>query len=719
MDTSSDTITIKATIEHIVYASPDTGYAVLRCTLPSSESVTLTGTFHGVRPGQALAATGRWTQHPRFGQQFAVDGWVEDIPSSREAMRKYLASGLVAGIGPVLAERLVEAFGDDTFDVIENHPERLGEVYGVGKKKAASILARWQDQKAVRTIMVFLKEHDVSDALAAKIYNHYREDALRVLRETPYRLAYDLRGVGFLTADRLARNLGVEAAATPRLRCGLQYVLDEASLDGDLYLERETLLGRASDTLAVDGTAIPAANLETALNSLVAEGRLVADGDAVYLCRLAEAERESARRLARLAARRDDIEITDGDTLLPHDGTEYTPLQRQAIATAATGGATIITGGPGTGKTTTLKGLLAVLEARGETTLLASPTGKAAKRLEEATGRKASTIHRLLEWNPKESAFQRDEDMPLEGDALVIDEVSMVDMPLLHALLRALGENMRLVLVGDADQLSSIGPGNCLKEMMASRAIPCIRLDTIFRQALGSDIIRGAHAINGGHVPDTAARKDLWFARRDDDQAIATTIVSYLQSRLDKGDDLSSVQVLSPMKRGAAGTEELNRRIQALANPTGRPVTKGLRELRIGDRVINLHNDYDKDVFNGDQGVITEYDEDEAEFTVSFDGRPVRYKTADADSLIHAWALTVHRSQGSEFDTAIIVVSSRHAVMLQRQLLYTAVTRAKKLCLIIGDERAMHIAVNNNRVRIRRTQLARRILDCVKDATKT
>jgi len=703
-------------VTRITFRAQDSGYAVLRCATPTGEDLTVTGTFPGIREDMNIKVTGAWANHPRFGRQFQAATWLEVLPTSEEAMRKYLSSGLIAGIGPVLADRLVDAFGTETFDVIENHPERLSEVYGVGAKKIQSIITKWKDQQAVREIMVFLKEHDVPDALAAKIYNRYKDESIAVLRANPYRLADELRGVGFKTADRLAMNLGVDPLSPVRMKYCAIFALEEAQTSGHMFVTRKALKEAMNELL--QSPDIEEQMLDRAISSLRDEQRTVEpdwkimtqpdDNDAVYLKGNYEAETCAAAKIALLASRR-EITPVNIDTIEEACGTKYAPLQRKAITTAVSSGMTIITGGPGTGKTTTVKGILAALDEKSEKTLLASPTGKAAKRLEEATGRKAATIHRLLEWSPQNGGFSRDEDNPLEGNAIIVDETSMVDGPLLDSLMNAIPEKMRVIMVGDADQLPSVGPGNCLHEMIASQRIPTIRLNTIFRQALDSDIIRGAHAINAGHVPDTSQHKDLWFAVRETPEAVADTIVATVQGAIKKGTRIEDIQVLTPMKKGPAGTEELNRRLQDLLNKDGKPVLKGVRELRVGDKVINLKNDYEKEVFNGDQGTIVDEDEDENTIIVDFDGRLVPYPKTDADTLLHAWAITVHRSQGSEFKTVIMALTSSHTVMLQRQLLYTAVTRAKNMCILIGDEQAMHRAVRNNHVRHRNTRLARLI----------
>lgn len=708
-----ETEQLHATVRHIVWRNAVNGWSVLSCDFrEGGRDERVTGSFPGIREGAELEMTGHWDRHPKHGRHFACESWQEVMPSGAEAIRKYLASGQVEGIGPILADRLVDAFGASTFEVIERQPERLRDIPGIGKKKAASVVSHWEDHRAIRDIMVFLKGHDITNNLAAKIYNRYGAESIDILTRTPYRIAYDIRGVGFRRADDLASRLGVDRNDPERLKCGLLYALDKSRTTGNMYLPREALMKAAAAPDIFGNTCPPRENLETALATLLEEGSVSmpdkGEGeDAVYIPAMLKAEVRAARALADLSQHHTDLHAPVAEAA---GGTQYAKQQIAAIRMAASAGCCIITGGPGTGKTTTVKGIITTLEGAGKTVILASPTGKAAKRLEEATGHKAATIHRLLEWNPAECVFKRNEQNPLEGDVLIVDETSMVDNPLLDRLMKAVPEKMHVVLVGDSDQLPSVGPGNCLHDMLSSGMIPTIRLNTIFRQALDSDIIRGAHAINEGHMPDTSKKQDLWFAARESPAAVTDTIIKWLAEKKAEGLDLSTVQVLSPRKGGECGTEELNRRIQNLVNPDGKPVVRGFTELRIGDRVINTRNNYTFDIFNGDQGVIVADDEESGTFLVDFDGNLVPFRTTDADDLIHAWAITVHRAQGSEFDRVIVALSSSHSIMLQRQILYTAVTRAKKLCWIVGDKEALSRAVRTNTMRHRSTRLSQYIV---------
>lgn len=709
-ETQESQLTLKLQVATVTFHAPDTEYSVLKCKDGNGTPLTVTGTFPGIKEGSDIFVTGTWVRHPRYGTQLKADSWHEIMPETESGIRKYLSSGMVRGIGPVLAERLVDAFGKDTFDVIENHPERLKEVNGVGEKKIKSILAKWQEQKSVRDIMVFLKDHDVTDSLAGKIFRKYGDESIRVLKENPYRMADDIWGVGFRIADRLALNLGTDRSSPFRLQSGLRFALEEAKNEGHMFLPDAELVRTTAQLLDLDDGDVMLAEIEKQLNMMAGSDprRLIRlfPGGETYLPQLYEAEVRAAARITRMLTRRLPLAVPpDIERIERKSGLSLAPAQRQAVVAALTSTLTIITGGPGTGKTTTVKAILTGLDMAYCRVLLASPTGKAAKRLEEATGRPAMTIHRLLEFAPGNGGFTRNSSNPLIGDALVIDEASMIDGQLLDRLLDAVPEDMRVIIVGDADQLPSVGAGNCLREMIACGVIPTVRLATIFRQAAGSDIIRGAHDINNGRMPFLGGMKDLWFVEAQTPEENAEVIMNMYDGALKSGVNATDIQVLTPMKRGPVGTEELNRRIQNLVNAAGKPVLKGVRELRVGDRVVNLKNDYTNEVFNGDQGVIEGADEEEGTISVNYDGKVVVYENSETDCLLHAWAMTVHRSQGSEFGHVITVMSTQHWIMLQRQLLYTAVTRAKQMCVITGSYKALAQAVHNNAVKHRYTLL--------------
>ena len=717
-----ETVLMHLEVATVTYRAQDTGYAVLRCRdwdapRMDTSKVTVTGVFPDIKEGISIFANGEWVRHPRFGMQFRVDSWREELPATESGIRKYLSSGLVYGIGPILADRLVDTFGKETFDVIENHPERLSEVPGVGKKKIESILKRWKDQKAIRDIMVFLKDHGVSDNLAAKIYNKYGDDSISVLRENPYRMADDLWGVGFRTADNMALNLGLEKDAPFRIRSGIKFALEEARNQGHMYLPEDKLASTTAELLGLEpddeSTAKIARHISEMVTSTTPANKLVKmqPGGEVYLPALYEAETQCAEKLLKLAKTTNGMMFApDIRSVEQSAGLTLAPAQRLAVTTALTHGVTVLTGGPGTGKTTTVRAIIAALSKAGARVLLASPTGKAAKRLEETTGRPAMTIHRLLGFDGRTGHFMHDAWNMLSGDALVVDEASMIDGQLLYFLIRAVPPTMRVILVGDADQLPSVGAGNCLREIIASSTIPTVRLTTIFRQAEGSDIITGAHAINAGYMPNLRGTRDLWFHSIDEPESTAEDVLNIIREAMNAGTPSDDIQVLTPMKRGPIGTEELNRRIQNLVNTNGKVVQKGLRELRVGDRVVNLKNDYDNDVYNGDQGVITGGDEEEGTVTVEYDDKTVVYKYADTDCLLHAWALTIHRSQGSEFPVTIVIMSTQHWIMLQRTLLYTAITRARNLCFIVGSYKAVAQAVRNNDVKHRYTLLGKLLI---------
>ncbi len=698
-------LTLQMEVSAVTFHAPDSGYSVLRC-LCDSAAITAVGTFTSIRPGMHILASGSWMSHPRFGRQFKVSSWREEIPMTNSGIRKYLASKSVFGIGPVLADRLVDTFGEATIDVIENHPERLAEVPGVGKKKIEAICCHWQENKAVRDIIVFLKDHNVTDGLANKIYKQYGAKSIDILKENPYRIANDIWGVGFRIADQLALNLGVDRHSPFRLRAGLRFALEEAQRNGHMFLPEEDLVRNARRLMDLADGVDDSSDIAVELDSLAESKALLRlIGGEVYLPYLYEAETAAASSLASLVLRGGLItDSPDIDAIERASGLTLATEQRNAVAIALTHPVSILTGGPGTGKTTTVRAIITGLLMRRERVLLASPTGKAAKRMEEATGRPAMTIHRLLEYSPGEGGFQRNEENPLDAEALIVDESSMLDSVLLNSLLKAVPDHMRVIFVGDADQLPSVGPGSCLREMIASARIPTVRLTTIFRQAAGSDIIKGAHAVNAGRMPNLAGENDLQFVRRDPED-IADTVVDIIRRAMDAGTPLSDIQVLSPMKADTAGTEALNAVIQAAVNPDGEVVMKSLREFRVGDRVINIKNDYTNEVFNGDQGVIVGGDPETGSVTVRYGEKTVTYDAADTDCLLHSWAITVHRSQGSEFPCAIVVMSTSHWIMMQRTLFYTALTRASGRCFIVGSTAAMAQAVNNNAVRRRYTML--------------
>ncbi|HXT22903.1 MAG TPA: ATP-dependent RecD-like DNA helicase, partial [Thermoanaerobaculia bacterium] len=666
------------------------------------------------QPGESLKLSGRWVQDKKYGEQFQVESWLTMQPSTVLGMERYLGSGLVRGVGRVMAKRLVARFGLDTLDVIDRDPARLTEVEGIGAQRSRAIQKAWQQQRQIHQVMVFLQGHGVAAHHAVKIYKTYGDEAMRVVSETPYRLASEVWGIGFQTADSIASRLGLPADAPARLAAGLLHALSRAADEGHLFLPRAELLAAAKELLGTDETLLP-----PALAALETEEKVVIERDAVYLIPFFLAERSAALRLRRLLS-----------FPLPPVGVDVeracrwfeerfrvalAPAQHEAIRRAVLGKVLVLTGGPGTGKTTLVRALVEIFGKKGERVLLAAPTGRAAKRMAETTGHDASTLHRLLEWSPQSGRFERNEERPLAADLLVVDEVSMLDMLLAHHLLKAVPEQARLVLVGDADQLPSVGPGNVLAEMLASGVVPSVRLTRIFRQDGAGLIVGNAHRVLGGEMPidapDGIASDFFSIEREDPDEALDTLrrlIAERIPARFGF-DPKSDVQVLSPMRRGRLGTISLNAELQALLNPSGAPVEGSRGRLRIGDRVLQTKNDYQLDVFNGDLGRVEAVDEEAAEVVVRFDERIVRYPAGELDALELAYACSVHKSQGSEYPCVVVVVHREHYVLLQRNLLYTAMTRGKKLVVLLGSRSAVRRAVKNADPQKRYTRLAERL----------
>jgi len=713
----SGTTTVTGTVARIVYANEENGWTVLRFHTDSGNPVTAVGTLLGVRAGDRLRLTGRWTTHPKFGEQLEVEGYLPVEPSTREGIRRFLASGRLRGVGPVMAERIVDAFGLQALDVIEHEPERLTEVPGIGPSKAARIVESWKEHRGIYPVMVFLQSHGISPALAVKIHKRFGAAAVETVRENPYVLAEEIHGVGFLTADRIARSLGIEPDAPERLRAGLLYTLRQATLDGHVYLPQERLVEEGARLLGVDPGPLPehVAGLE-ARDAVVVE---TAGGErGVFLPWLHAAEVTVAAELTRLVSGTVPSRLDPEAAVAWFESRSELALdeeQRRALRTALTAPVTVITGGPGTGKTTIVRGLTSVYEAKNLRVLLAAPTGRAAKRLAEATGMPARTIHRLLEYQPAEHAFARHRQRPLDADLLVVDEVSMLDVELAASLLAAVPPRCRVVLVGDADQLPSVGPGQVLADILGSGAVPSVRLERIFRQEHGSLIVANAHRVNHGQLPvlhDGADLADFYFVERRDPAAAASVVIDLVANRIPGRfglDPVDDVQVLTPVHRGELGVAALNEALQEALNPAGERLEVGFRSFRRGDKVMQVRNNYDLGVFNGDLGRVRGVDEEEGTLLVDFDGRLVAVPAENLDELTVAYACTIHKSQGSEYPAVVIALHDQHWVMLQRNLLYTGITRGRRLVVIVGTRRALARAVRNADQRRRHTRLALRL----------
>lgn len=702
--------TLRGSVERITFHNDQNGYTVLKLSVPGrSTPVTVTGNFSSVSPGESVRLKGNWTSHPQFGDQFKATEYEISRPATIAGIQKYLGSGLIKGLGPVMAKRIVDHFGEDTLDVIETDITRLVEVRGVARKRIDLVQQAWTEQKAIKGVMIFLQGHGVSTHFAVKIFKQYGNGAIRVVEQSPYRLAADVYGIGFRTADQIARNLGMPIDAEARLQAGLQYVLSQATDQGHCYLPLCELLSRAREILTIESDARLAASVEALLDDGNLKSEVLVDDRALYLPALWQAERSVARRLRSLLDRKVNADLKRVEDWLgrftSQKGIELSPEQRGAIVTAVQSRVLILTGGPGTGKTTTLRALVALFKAMGKSVLLASPTGRAAQRLSEVTGEGAKTIHRLLEFEPVSLGFKRNEELPLEGDVVIVDEASMLDVLLANHLFKAIGPGTQLILVGDVDQLPSVGPGTVLRDLIDSNLVPISRLTTIFRQAAESLIIQNAHRVNRNEFPQLVwpgeSKCDCYFIEEDDAERmlelIVKTVTRSLPSRFGF-DSRADIQVLAPMNRGLVGAHNLNLVLQEHLNPAGAGKTelvRGDRTLRVGDKVIQKINNYRLEVFNGDVGTIEFIDLVNNIMAVRFADRLVSYDFADLLELNHGFAITIHKSQGSEYPVVIVPLHMQHYVMLSRNLLYTALTRAKQLVVMVGTTRSIGAAMRN------------------------
>lgn len=703
-------IEAEGVLERIVYENPENGFFVGRMRLPGAvDLLTVVGNLMAVSTGETIRVRGRTVDDRRWGKQLRIESYETILPNSVEGIEKYLGSGLVRGIGPAYAKRLVQAFGAETLRVIDQQPQRLRAVEGIGPKRAEQIRAAWMSQKAIQSIMIFLQGHGVTTGQAVRIYKAYGDKAVAILRADPYRLAEDIDGIAFAGADRIARQLGIAPDAPARLDAGLRHTLWRAQGEGHVFLPEAVLLQQAADLLGASEAACA-----TRLVDLVKEGKVVREGDALYLPALHGAEAGCAALLKRLLRTPFDPPAIQVENALKWVEKSLqialAPEQQDAVRRGITEKVLVITGGPGTGKTTVLRALLAILERKGVSFVLAAPTGRAAKRMEEATGRNASTLHRLLEFSPQQGNFTHNEGNPLYLDMLVIDEASMVDEYLLHATLRALPAFARLLIVGDVDQLPSVGAGNVLGDIIASNVVPTVRLKTVFRQAAEGGIVPAAHTINVGAYPRFNTSDFMLVERRTPPQAVET-ILEIVANRIPARfglDPRRDVQVLSPMRRGDAGANRLNEALQAALNPDGAPLPRA-GGLRVGDKVMQVRNNYELDVFNGDTGVVRSLHAEAGEIEVDFGDRVIIYPLDELDNLALAYATTVHKSQGSEYPAVVLALLPQHFMLLQRNLLYTAVTRGKQLVVIVGDSKALRSAIRNADTMRRHTRLAERL----------
>ncbi|HEY9690623.1 MAG TPA: ATP-dependent RecD-like DNA helicase [Oculatellaceae cyanobacterium] len=723
---------LNGVVERITFHSCESGYTVARLKTPQAfDLVTIVGNFADIQPGQTLHLLGLWREHPQYGSQFQVWRYTETKPATLTGIEKYLGSGLIKGVGPVTAKRIVAHFGLDTLEIIENQIDRLIEVPGIALKRIAKIQTAWQSQKAIKEVMVFLQGHGVSTTYAVKIFKQYGNDSISTVTNNPYQLAADIYGIGFLTADKIARNIGIAPDSPERYKAGIRHVLSEAAEDGHCFLPQPQLIESAIKQLTVDNQEPDADKLTEAIREMVKDEELEIDtspqrkhpplcyNPAFFYTELYLAKLLHQLLINPLAVNLDRVRswierFTESRRI------QLSQQQQQAVEMAACSRVLILTGGPGCGKTFTTHTIVALWKAMGKSIALAAPTGRAAQRLSEMTGIEAKTIHRLLEFDPRTMGFKRNLDNLMAADAIVVDEASMLDLFLAHSLVKAIPLNAQLLLVGDTDQLPSVGPGNVLSDLIASGKIPVVRLTEVFRQAMQSAIIRAAHSINQGEYPQIELLSNnpksdcLWMGAPEPEygvQAIGELIKDFLpQLGYNPAQD---VQVLSPMTRGLVGTRNLNQVLQELINPPSlgkAEIARGGRILRVGDRVIQQVNDYDREVFNGDLGLIREINTEEISVTVQYGERNVDYDLADLNEIALAWAVTIHKSQGSEYPVVLIPLYMQHFLMLNRNLIYTGLTRAKSLAILVGPARAISQAVKQIEQQLRYTRLRERLM---------
>ena len=765
--------TLNGILERIVFENPDSGYTIGRFSARGHpELVTIVGNLLSVNPGESLLLNGEWVNNPKYGRQFQIEKYETIQPANVMGIRKYLGSGLIKGIGPKMATRIVGRFGLDTIDVIEQQPQKLSSVPGIGQKRVRMIQQAWEEQREIKNVMLFLQSHNVSTSHAAKIYKTYQNEAIPIVTENPYRLADDIYGIGFVTADTIAQKLGINKNDPHRVQAGIKFVLSQKADEGHVFQLPDELIGACEDileqkpqtielgilaltqkeeiVLSLEDTTVEFVAEQSTINDWlnssskeksIAEEKTkyidILDEDAaqpdiqlseqtstsleksaIYLAPFYYAEIGVANQFLRLLSNSQDTRQLEIDKSLEQLEDEmdiqFAEQQREGIHTALTERAMILTGGPGTGKTTTTVGMIRLFEEANQRIVLAAPTGRAAKRLSETTGREAKTIHRLLEFSFQNNGFKRNRENPLDADVVIVDEMSMVDLVLMNRLMQAIPTGATVILIGDTDQLPSVGAGNVLNGLIESKKIPVVKLTEIFRQAQQSMIVTNAHLINSGEFPKLSGANDrnFFFIEEEDPESCAEQIISLIAERLPQHydyDPIDDIQLLCPMRRGILGSENLNKSLQDVLNPNTEQAVRGWQTFRIGDKIMQIRNNYDYDVYNGDIGRIMEIDQVEKEVKVRFPDKLVAYDIADLNELVLAYATTIHKAQGSEYPVVVIPLHTQHYIMLQRNLLYTGITRAKELVVIVGTKQALGICIRNNQVMQRNSYLAERI----------
>jgi exodeoxyribonuclease V alpha subunit len=699
---------IEGTVESVVYYSPDTGYHICKFILEDQQTMTIIGNFPPLSPGEVLKIKGKWELNPKFGKQYRVQNYIPVMPSSAKGIEKFLSSGLISGIGPVLAKRIVNQFGENTIDVLSEDPAKMLKVEGIGSAKLKEIKKSWSEHEDIRELIIFLQEHNITTNLATKIYRQYGDKSYHVLKTNPYQACHDIWGVGFKTADQIALKLGMSPTSPERIKAFISYLLEKDTEQGHVFSNQKDIVNAVKKELEVESQQVA-----DAIDSLEKKNLIVVEDldpdNALYLPFYHKAQDDVALAIQKLAhfpfmTPKFDVDKTIRD-VEEGMGISFSDAQRLAIRESFYKKILVITGGPGTGKTTIIKAVVDIFRHWGRTVLLSAPTGRAAKRLSEATHKEAKTIHRTLEYTPKVGNFRRNENHPLKGDSLIIDEFSMVDLPLMHYLLKAVPPSMRLVLVGDKDQLPSVGPGNLLRDIIDSGAVEVVRLTQIFRQEKDSLIVSNAHRINQGKkliYPEKGDKdSDFYFIAQEDEHKAFNMIMNLCSDNIPKKlglDPLSpQIQVISPMYRGVIGVDNLNVELQKRLNPSHEGLKTGNREIRVKDKMMQVRNNYDKEVFNGDIGTVVEIDKRAYRVAVDFEGKVVIYQREEMNEITHAYAISVHKSQGSEYQAVVIPLLTQHFIMLQRNLFYTALTRAKRLSCIVGSYKALYIAIKNDK----------------------